>query len=127
MAGERTFYCPRCGNPITAMPSHAIACPRCGRTIGPRLVSPAFSNPPAPPALPYAQPPPLPSRRGTPGIVVALLLYFFFPVGLFLLWTHPVWTESQKWKYTIIWLSIFGGLFILPLLMTMLIGLVSSR
>ena len=54
--------------------------------------------------------------RATPGVVVALLLYFFFPVGLYLLWTHKVWTERQKWKYTIIWLSLFGGLFVFAML-----------
>ena len=127
MIGQSTFFCPRCGNPITAPPSQATGCLRCGRQIGPRLAFQTLSPPLAYAAVQYAQPPPFPSRRGTPGIVVALMLYAFFPVGLFLLWTHPVWTESQKWKYTIIWLSIFGGLFILPLLMTMLIGLVSLR
>jgi serine/threonine protein kinase len=65
---------------------------------------------PAPPPLP-------PDRRGTPGIVVALLLYLFFPVGLYLLWTHRQWTDKQKWKYTIIWAAAFGGLFVLSLLL----------
>jgi len=61
--------------------------------------------------------------RATPGIVVALLLYFFFPAGLYLLWTHSVWTEKQKWKYTIIWLSAFGGLLLFSLVSCLIVGL----
>ena len=71
---------------------------------------------------------PLPAlRRGTPAIVVALLLNFFFPIGLFLLWTHPVWTDKQKWKYTIVWLSAYMGLILLGVMIFLAAGLMSAN
>jgi hypothetical protein len=120
-----TFYCPTCGTPVEMMPGWSVICAECGRRVSPQripdtaavaavaaIASVSVSDPIAP-----SGPPPLPRGvRGTPGIVVAMLLYFFFPVGLYLLWTHSVWTERQKWKYTLVWLAAFGGLFVVSLL-----------
>ncbi len=39
------------------------------------------------------------------GLVVGLWLFFFFPFGLYLLWTHPVWTAQKKMTVTCIWLG----------------------
>jgi hypothetical protein len=55
---------------------------------------------------------------------VALFLYFFFPVGLYLLWTHSVWTDRQKWKYTVIWAAAFGGVFLMGLVLLLVIAMV---
>jgi hypothetical protein len=120
MTDPRTFYCPRCGNRIAAMPGQAIGCPRCGRAVWSPLISSPLQPLPLPVAVPLRQPGLLARPVGTPGIGVALLMYFFFPVGLYLLWTHPNWTEKQKWKYTIIWLAIVAGLFVSGLLAMMI-------
>ena len=123
LTAGRTFYCPMCGNAVSLMLGRIAICNRCGRQVKPPLGFQARSMATALSAQPSTL---APRSRGTPGIVVALMLYFFFPVGLYLLWTHPVWPDSQKWKYTIIWLSLFGGLllfcFLFSLVMAMTIG-----
>jgi len=111
------YYCPTCGKSISTVLGAVPACTRCGRQLPAR---PGFNPVPLPfvgpaPVGYRPAPPPLVGQR-TPGVVVALLLYFFFPVGLYLLWTHKVWTERQKWKYTIIWLKLFGGLLVFAML-----------
>jgi hypothetical protein len=104
------------------MPGWSVICAECGRRLSPQRIpeAPTTASAAIIPAVvsPISSiaPPLPPGKRGTPGIVVAMLLYFFFPVGLYLLWTHPLWTEKQKWKYTLIWLAAFGGLFVIGLL-----------
>jgi uncharacterized membrane protein YfcA len=123
MTDDRTFYCPRCGNRISAMPRQSIGCPNCGRPVRPRPVPAAPISTAI--SVPFGQPSTPARRAGTPGVLVAMLLYFFFPAGLYLLWTHPIWTDRQKWKYTIVWLALLVGLFLSALLGTALAPRVS--
>ncbi|WP_435018550.1 hypothetical protein TA3x_000527 [Tundrisphaera sp. TA3] len=45
--------------------------------------------------------------RGTPWMdspyVVAVLLFLFFPLGLYLLWKHPAWSKTRKTAWTATW------------------------
>ncbi len=47
------------------------------------------------------------------GVGAALLC--FFPLGLYLVWHHPHWTQRRKWAWTGAWLGVFF-LMILPAL-----------
>jgi hypothetical protein len=124
LIADRTIYCPMCGNAVSLMLDRVCICNHCGRQVVP---PPGFQATPAATALP-AQPTALANRsRGTPGVVVAMMLYLFFPIGLYLLWTHPVWPERQKWKYTIIWLSLFGGLLLFCLLFSMFLAVAAQK
>jgi hypothetical protein len=124
LTASRTFYCPTCGNAVSLMLGRSTTCNRCGRQVTPPL---SFQMTPGTVALPARSSALAPRSGGTPGIVVALLLYFFFPVGLYLLWTHPVWPDSQKWKYTIIWLSLFGGLILFSLFFSLFIAMAMGK
>lgn len=73
---------------------------------------PKVTKKPAPPTMPVPQTP-IPAAAGkttdawyTKPIGVGLLLAFFFPVGLFLVWKHPRWTKRTKWIWTGVWAGV---------------------
>jgi len=47
--------------------------------------------------------------------VIAVLLFLFFPLGLYLLWKHPAWSKTRK----VAWTGMWAGL--------LMIGLMGSR
>lgn len=103
-----TKYCPNCGEkvqnevanhpfePSTPTDSARNTTPPTPATSPtpstPSTPSPVHTNPPYPPKNPKTVPP----------AVIILLLIFFFPVGLFLMWKYAKWPKIVKILITIL-------------------------
>jgi len=91
---DAAMYCHACGGQI---PAGSAYCSHCGVAQGnaPRHHSGAFSA------------------------LVALLLVFFFPLGLILMWTSTDWNTDVKWA--------ISGLFFSPHLATRFASLAREK
>ena len=75
------MYCPKCGQQID---DSASTCMYCGHSFPPKV---SMNN-----------------------LVVILVLYLFFPVGLYLMWTRTTWKKSIKIAVTAVFLVVLIAL-----------------
>jgi len=68
------MYCQKCGNEID---EKAVACPHCGNVLAP-------------------------SKKPMSSGIVILLLFLFFPVGLYLMWAKTNWSKVAKIIVTVV-------------------------